>query len=97
MIELSKNLTTSQKNDRYLLSSLFERETQREKILEGRLRELKLKEKPSPNTIDDITEKPLDTGNSPDSKDIPKQTEDEFIQIIFEEEKRRTTKNKNVS
>lgn len=92
----------SQKNDRSYLSALFERETQREKILESRLREMKLKEKqsdePSPNANDDLTEKsPLDVDNYPNEKVIKKQTEDEFVQILIEEEKRRMNKHKNIA
>lgn len=45
MVELSEPLTFSDRNDRALLSAMLEREVKREKILEARMRELKLKEK----------------------------------------------------
>ncbi|KAM3955366.1 LOW QUALITY PROTEIN: dynein intermediate chain 3, ciliary-like [Aphomia sociella] len=43
MIELSQNMTQSDKNDKALLTSIFERESKRERILEARLREIRLK------------------------------------------------------
>lgn len=45
LIEVSSNMATNQKNDKQLLTAMFERENKREKILEAKLRELKLKVK----------------------------------------------------
>lgn len=45
LLELSDNLCTLQRNEKALVTAMFERETRREKILEARNRELKLKEK----------------------------------------------------
>lgn len=45
LIEVSDNMATSMKNDKPLLTAMFERENKREKILEAKLRELKLKVK----------------------------------------------------
>lgn len=45
LIRLTDNMIGMEKNDRSMLSTMFEREIKREKILEGRVRELKLKER----------------------------------------------------
>lgn len=45
MIEVSDNMTSSLKNDKPLLTAMFDRENKREKILEAKLREIKLKVK----------------------------------------------------
>lgn len=45
LIEVSENMATSFKNDKQLLTAMFERENKREKILEAKLREIKLKVK----------------------------------------------------
>lgn len=45
LIEVSDNMVTSLKNDKPLLTAMFERENKREKILEAKLREIKLKVK----------------------------------------------------
>lgn len=43
MVELSQSLAQSDKNDKALLTAVFERESKRERILEARTRELRLK------------------------------------------------------
>lgn len=43
LVEFSENLSVSNKNDKMLLTAMFERENRREKILEARNRELRLK------------------------------------------------------
>lgn len=45
LIQVSENMSTSLKNDKPLLTAMFERENKREKILEAKLREIKLKVK----------------------------------------------------
>ncbi|XP_071750143.1 dynein intermediate chain 3, ciliary isoform X2 [Lepeophtheirus salmonis] len=45
LLELSECLASSQRNDKSSVTSMFERETRREKILETRNKELRLKEK----------------------------------------------------
>ncbi|XP_076264362.1 dynein, axonemal, intermediate chain 2 [Rhynchophorus ferrugineus] len=45
LVEFSDNLSVSNKNDKLLLTAMFERESRREKILEARNRELRLKQK----------------------------------------------------
>ncbi|XP_064216038.1 dynein intermediate chain 3, ciliary isoform X2 [Tribolium castaneum] len=43
LVEFSENLAMSNKNDKMLLTAMFERESKREKILEARNREIRLK------------------------------------------------------
>lgn len=43
IVEFSENLSMSNKNDKMLLTAMFERESKREKILEARNREIRLK------------------------------------------------------
>ncbi|XP_075991760.1 dynein axonemal intermediate chain 2-like [Anticarsia gemmatalis] len=43
MLELSRSLAESSKNDKVLLTAMFEREAKRERILEARMREIRLK------------------------------------------------------
>ncbi|XP_061597734.1 dynein axonemal intermediate chain 2-like [Cololabis saira] len=45
LLEISSGLSTLQKNEKSLLAGMFERETKREKILEARQREMRLKER----------------------------------------------------
>ncbi|XP_023346915.1 dynein intermediate chain 3, ciliary [Eurytemora carolleeae] len=45
IIELSESLSVSQKNEKASVTAMFERETRREKILEARNKEIRLKEK----------------------------------------------------
>ncbi|XP_069701576.1 dynein intermediate chain 3, ciliary [Periplaneta americana] len=43
LVEFSENLATTQRNDKTLLTAMFERESRREKILEARNREIRLR------------------------------------------------------
>ncbi|XP_069372599.1 dynein axonemal intermediate chain 2-like isoform X2 [Paralichthys olivaceus] len=45
LLEICSGLSTLQKNEKNLLAAMFERETKREKILEARQREIRLKER----------------------------------------------------
>uniref|UniRef100_H3CAY4 Dynein, axonemal, intermediate chain 2b n=1 Tax=Tetraodon nigroviridis TaxID=99883 RepID=H3CAY4_TETNG len=45
LLDISPGLSTLQKNEKSLVSAMFERETKREKILEARQREIRLKER----------------------------------------------------
>lgn len=59
LIEVSDNMSTSLKNDKPLLTAMFERENKREKILEAKLREIKLKVKTAQLVHDDNEESKL--------------------------------------
>lgn len=45
LLELSDSLYTLQRNEKNLVTAMFERETRREKILDSRHREMKIKER----------------------------------------------------
>ncbi|XP_049885498.1 dynein axonemal intermediate chain 2-like [Pectinophora gossypiella] len=45
LVELSHHLVQTDKNDKHLLTAIFERESKRERILEARLREIRLKQR----------------------------------------------------
>lgn len=45
MLEVSASMAQSGKNDKALLTAMFEREARRERILEARLREIRLKQR----------------------------------------------------
>ncbi|XP_027891450.1 dynein intermediate chain 3, ciliary [Xiphophorus couchianus] len=45
LLQISSGLSTLQKNEKSLMAAMFERETKREKILEARQREIRLKER----------------------------------------------------
>lgn len=66
LIEVSDNMATSLKNDKPLLTAMFERENKREKILEAKLRELKLKVKTAQMAHDDNDETRLAKANAID-------------------------------
>lgn len=56
LIEVSDNMSVSLKNDKPLLTAMFERENKREKILEAKLREIKMKVKTAQLVHDDNEE-----------------------------------------
>lgn len=64
LIEVSDNMATSLKNDKPLLTAMFERENKREKILEAKLREIKLKVKTAQMNHEDNEETRLAKANA---------------------------------
>lgn len=56
LIEVSENMKYSSKNDKPLFTAMLERESKREKILEGKLREIKLKNKTTAQKVEEETE-----------------------------------------
>lgn len=70
LIELSDDMRTTAKNDKPLLTAMFERETKREKILEAKLRELKLKVKTAHKIVEE------------EDGDKPKLTESESKNLL---------------
>lgn len=61
-------MATSLKNDKPLLTAMFERENKREKILEAKLREIKLKVKTAQMVHDDNDETRLAKANASNGK-----------------------------
>ncbi|XP_057572243.1 dynein axonemal intermediate chain 2 isoform X2 [Hippopotamus amphibius kiboko] len=86
LLEVSNGLCTLQRNEKNMASSIFERETRREKILEARHREMRLKEKgKAEGKEDDLREE------EPALKleNLVTKAEEEFFNVIFTELKRR--------
>lgn len=77
LIEVSDNMTTSLKNDKPLLTAMFERENKREKILEAKSREIKLKVKTAQVAHDDNGESKINKAKAIEA--ACKQAEEEFL------------------
>eukprot|EP00794_Sanderia_malayensis_P009172 gene9172-10145_t len=87
LLELSDGLCTIARNEKVAMTAMFERETRREKILESRHREMRLKErsrsqqdKEEPERVEEVDE------------DYIERAEKEFYKIIEVEKKTRETK-----
>ncbi|XP_076639705.1 dynein axonemal intermediate chain 2 [Colletes latitarsis] len=81
LLEFSEALTTNQKNDKLLLTALLDRETRREKVIEAKNREMRLKMKSLRNINFEIE---CSTGNmkideKPDSKCLNLGTNDAML------------------
>ncbi|XP_047403737.1 dynein axonemal intermediate chain 2 isoform X2 [Sciurus carolinensis] len=86
LLEVSSGLSTLQRNERNIASSIFERETRREKILEARHREMRLKEKGKAEGKDeDQREEELVV----DLEGLVAKAEEEFFSVIFQELKKK--------
>lgn len=87
LLELSEGLCSLQRNEKALVTAMFERETRREKILEARHREMKLKErsKSSQDKDDDNKQEDDQGGEDYDDVDLVAQAEKEFFDIINKE------------
>ncbi|XP_035157563.2 dynein axonemal intermediate chain 2 isoform X2 [Callithrix jacchus] len=85
LLEVSSGLSTLQRNERNIASSMFERETRREKILEARYREMRLKEKGKAEGRD---EEQRDEELATDLEVLVSKAEEEFFDIIFAEMKK---------
>ncbi|XP_055448089.1 dynein axonemal intermediate chain 2 isoform X2 [Psammomys obesus] len=82
LLEVSGSLSTLQRNEKNIASSIFERETRREKLLEARHREMRLKEKgKAEGKDDDQKEDEL----AVDINELVTKAEEEFFDIIFAE------------
>ncbi|XP_041664047.1 dynein intermediate chain 2, axonemal [Cheilinus undulatus] len=87
LLEVCPGLSTLQKNEKSLLAAMFERETKREKILEARQREIRLKERSRSEQSRE------DDGGREDGEDGPDQliarAEDDFYSLVEAEQRRR--------
>lgn len=77
LIEVSDNMVTSLKNDKPLLTAMFERENKREKILEAKSREIKLKVKTAQVAHDDNSDAKVNKASVIEA--ACKQAEEEFL------------------
>ncbi|XP_062381957.1 dynein axonemal intermediate chain 2 [Sardina pilchardus] len=94
LLEVSSGLCTLQRNEKALATAMFERETKREKILEARHREMRLKERSrSEQSKEDDGSgggggaKEMDGEESPE--DMLARTEKEFFDLVGVEQKKR--------
>ncbi|XP_050391535.1 dynein intermediate chain 3, ciliary [Patella vulgata] len=87
LLELSEGLYTLQRNEKNLVTAMFERETRREKILEGRHREMKLKERTKSSQEKDREEEVKEEDEETEEELIAK-AKKEFDSIIAAEKKK---------
>ncbi|CAH1645244.1 unnamed protein product [Spodoptera littoralis] len=83
LLELSHDLTLSDKNDKQLLTSVLERESKRERILEARLREIRLKQRQAEESSPAPSLSSLDAAAAGDN-DLHQATA-EFFSIVKKE------------
>ncbi|KAF4084935.1 hypothetical protein AMELA_G00111730 [Ameiurus melas] len=86
LLEISSGLCTLQKNEKALATAMFERETKREKILEARHREMRLKER---SRSEQSKEEETKNGEGEEStEDLVARAEKEFYEIVEAEMKK---------
>ncbi|XP_064614684.1 dynein intermediate chain 3, ciliary-like [Liolophura sinensis] len=90
LLELSDSLCTLQRNEKALVTAMFERETRREKILDARHREMKLKERVKSSQAGQQEEEQPEA--DPDDEDLVEKAEKEFWDIIENEKAQREKK-----
>ncbi|XP_036197654.1 dynein intermediate chain 2, axonemal [Myotis myotis] len=88
LLEVSPGLCNLQRNEKNTASSIFERETRREKILEARHREMRLKEK---GKAEGREEEPREEEVSINLEELVAKAEEEFFNVIYSEMKRKET------
>ncbi|XP_068717827.1 dynein intermediate chain 3, ciliary-like [Montipora capricornis] len=85
LLELSEGLCNMQRNEKASVTAMFERETKREKILETRHREMRLKERSkSSQDREETHEQPTE---DEEGEDLVSKAEAEFFKIIEAEKK----------
>lgn len=87
LLELSEGLWNMQKNEKNLVSTMFERETKREKILEARQRELRLKERVQSQQGSRPVEEEQTGGDDEEEQELIEKAEKEFFKAIENEKK----------
>ncbi|TEA30801.1 hypothetical protein DBR06_SOUSAS4110272, partial [Sousa chinensis] len=86
LLEVSNGLCTLQRNEKNMVSSIFERETRREKIMETRHREMRLKKKSKAEGRESY---PSEEKPALSLEQLVTEAEEEFFNVIFTELKRR--------
>ncbi|NWS61260.1 DNAI2 protein, partial [Chunga burmeisteri] len=85
LLEISSGLCSLQRNEKTLATAMFERETKREKILEARHRELRLKERArSEGREAEVEERPVES-----PQEVLSRARREFFEVIEAELQRR--------
>ncbi|XP_039646997.1 dynein intermediate chain 2, axonemal isoform X1 [Perca fluviatilis] len=95
LLEISSGLSTLQKNDKSLLAAMFERETKREKVLEARQREIRLKERSRSEQSREDEAGREEADQSPDQL-IAKAEEDFYVVTETQRRRRETNQVKDV-
>ncbi|CAM9437147.1 unnamed protein product [Lampetra fluviatilis] len=90
LLELSSGLSSLQRNEKALITAMFERETKREKILEARHREMRLKERGRSEQGRD--EEGRESQAEESRHDLVARAERDFYQAIEEERSRHAAK-----
>ncbi|XP_070580175.1 dynein intermediate chain 3, ciliary-like [Ptychodera flava] len=88
LLELSSGLCTMQRNEKGLITAMFEREQRREKILESRHREMRLKQRSTSGQEKAEEEE----GGEADEEDLVARAEKDFYDVIEAEKKKREDK-----
>ncbi|MFT7802477.1 dynein intermediate chain 2, axonemal-like [Arapaima gigas] len=86
LLEVSPGLCTMQRNEKALATAMFERETKREKILESRHREMRLKERSRSEQSKEDDSRDADREES--TEDLVARAEKDFYHIIEAEFKK---------
>jgi len=89
LLELSSGLCTMQRNEKGLVTAMFEREQRREKILESRHREMRLKQRSASGQ--EKGEEEGDQGEL-EEEDLVARAEKDFYDLIEAEKKSREAK-----
>uniref|UniRef100_A0A8D0F6S4 Dynein intermediate chain 2, axonemal n=1 Tax=Strix occidentalis caurina TaxID=311401 RepID=A0A8D0F6S4_STROC len=85
LLEISSGLCTLQRNEKTLATAMFERETKREKILEARHREMRLKERArSEGQGTEVEERPMES-----PQEVLDRARRDFFEVIEAELQRR--------
>lgn len=85
LIEVSDNMATSLKNDKPLLTAMFDRENKREKILEAKLREIKLKVKTAQLVHGDDNNSESKMAKATANETASKQAEHDYLRAVEKE------------
>lgn len=85
LIEVSDNMATSMKNDKPLLTAMFDRENKREKILEAKLREIKLKVKTAQLVHGDDNNSESKLAKATANETASKQAEHDYLRAVEKE------------
>ncbi|XP_013416067.1 dynein intermediate chain 3, ciliary [Lingula anatina] len=89
LLELSNGLVQLQRNEKVLVNAIFERETRREKILDARHREMKLKERQKSSQGEHKQE---EEEGGYEEEDLVSKAEREFFETIEYEQKQKEKK-----
>ncbi|XP_071383771.1 dynein axonemal intermediate chain 2-like [Centroberyx affinis] len=88
LLEICPGLSTLQRNEKSLVAAMFERETKREKILEARQREIRLKERSrSEQSREDESNREAEGEERPE--ELTARAEAEFYSVVESEVRRR--------